>query len=290
MATVAPSIPIKVRSFDVKRMAKKALVWWPALPFLGFVALAVFGPMIVPFDAERAIGPASTPPDGTYYFGTDRSGMDVFSRTITATRLNMEIAVSVTVFATIAGSVLGMALGMNESKRGLLGFIARAASRTLDLVQSVPVLLIGLVAVAFFGRNTLVMIITIAVLLLPNQARLVRNETLRVRAEAYLDAARLAGASELTLTRKHVLPNAIGPAINNMSVIFALAIIITAGLGFVGAGVQPPTPEWGTMLSIGAPDVQASRWWAAFFPAAFLALCVAAVSVANGVFMRQRRR
>lgn len=286
MSVVAPSIPISARSFHLK----KVLAWWPVLPLAFFVLLAVFGSGLVPFDPERAIGSASVSPDGTYYFGTDRSGMDVFSRTIVATRLNMLVAVSVTVFATIAGSVVGMALGMNESRRGLSGFVARATSRTLDLLQAVPVLLIGLVAVAFFGRNTTVMIVTIAILLLPNQARLVRNETLRVRSEAYLDAARLAGASELTLTRKHVLPNAIGPAINNMSVIFALAIIITAGLGFVGAGVQPPTPEWGTMLSIGAPEVQAARWWAAFFPALFLALCVAAVSLANGVFMRQRRR
>jgi peptide/nickel transport system permease protein len=280
------TVPVAVRSLDVKRLLR----WWPVLPALLFVLMAVVGPSLVPFDPERAIGPASAPPDGTYYFGTDRSGMDVFSRTIAATRLNLVIAVSVTLFATIAGSLLGLALGMNEAKGGVLGLIARGGSRTLDLVQSVPVLLIGLVAVAFFGRSPTVMIITIAVLLLPNQARLVRNETLRVRSEAYLDAARLAGASEFTLTRKHVLPNSIGPAINNMSVIFALAIIITAGLGFVGAGVQPPTPEWGTMLSIGSPDVQAGRWWAAFFPAAFLALAVAAVSIANGVFMRQRRR
>jgi peptide/nickel transport system permease protein len=286
MSIVAASIPISKRRFNVK----KVLAWWPVLPLAVFVLLAVVGPSLVPFDPERALAPVSTPPNATYLFGTDRSGMDVFSRTIVATRLNLTIAVSVTLFATVAGSVLGMALGMNESKRGVAGFVARGASRTLDLVQAVPVLLIGLVAVAFFGRNSGVMIVTIAVLLLPNQARLVRNETLRVRSEAYLDAARLAGASELTLTRRHVLPNAIGPAINNMSVISALAIIITAGLGFVGAGVQPPTPEWGTMLSIGSPDVQAGRWWAAFFPAAFLALCVAAVSMANGVFMRQRRR
>jgi peptide/nickel transport system permease protein len=276
MSIVAASIPISKQRFNVKRV----LAWWPVLPLAVFVLLAVFGPQLVPFDPERALGPVSTPPNATYHFGTDRSGMDVFSRTIVATRLNLTIAVSVTLFATVAGSV----------KRGVAGFVARGASRTLDLVQAVPVLLIGLVAVAFFGRNSGVMIVTIAVLLLPNQARLVRNETLRVRSEAYLDAARLAGASELTLTRRHVLPNAIGPAINNMSVISALAIIITAGLGFVGAGVQPPTPEWGTMLSIGSQDVQAGRWWAAFFPAAFLALCVAAVSMANGVFMRQRRR
>lgn len=286
MATAVPTIPFSARSLNLR----KALAWWPALPLVIFILLAIFGPALAPFDPERAIGPASNPPDGTYYFGTDRSGMDVFSRALVATRLNMVIAASVTIFATIAGCIFGMGLGMNESKPGPLGFVAKAASRTMDLVQSVPVLLIGLVAVAFFGRNTTVMIVTIGALLLPNQARLVRTETLRVRSEAYLDAARLAGAGEITLTRKHVLPNAIGPAINNMSVIFALAIIITAGLGFVGAGVQPPTPEWGTMLSIGAPDVQAGRWWAAFFPAALLALCVAAVSMANGVFMRQRRR
>lgn len=287
MATLSPNaLRIGASSISLKQV----VAWLPVLPLVFFLLLALFGPMFIPFDAERAIGPASEPPDGTYYFGTDRSGMDIFSRTIVATRLNMVIAVSVTLFATIAGCIVGMGLGMNESKRGPLGLVARGTSRTLDLVQSVPVILIGLVAVAFFGRNTTVMIVTIAILLLPNQARLVRTETLRVRSEAYLDAARMAGAGEFTLTRKHVLPNAIGPAASNMSVIFAVAIIITAGLGFVGAGVQPPTPEWGTMLSIGAPEVQAGRWWSAFFPSIFLALCVGAVSLANGVFMRQRRR
>lgn len=286
MATLTPVTSIVRQTFELKRL----LLWLPVVPFAILVLVAIFAPVLTTFDPERPVGAASVPPGGEFWFGTDRAGMDVFSRTIVATRLNMIIAGSVTIFATVTGFLFGIALGMNESKRGFVGLTARGVSRSFDLIQAVPVIVIGLVVVAFFGRNTTVMIVTIAILLLPIQARLVRTETLRVRAEAYLDAARMAGASEFALMRKHVFPNAIGPAVNNMSVIFALAIIVTAGLGFVGAGVRPPTPEWGTMLSVGAPEVQGGRWWAAFFPAAFLAISVAAVSMANGVFMRYRRR
>lgn len=284
-ATIVPTAPgtwrIPVRGV----LSRLALA-----PLALFILIAVFGPLLVPFSPTKVLTQPHLPPGGVYFFGTDASGMDVFSRVVAATRLDMIIATSVMVFATAAGCLIGMALGMNEGHRGPLGFGARTISRALDLVQSVPILIIGLVAVAFFGRNTVVIITAIAVLLMPNQARLVRNETMRVRSEAYLDAARLAGENELTLMRRHVFPNAIGPAISNLSVTFALAIIVTAGLGFVGAGVQPPTPEWGTMLAIGSPDVQEGQWWAAGFPAVFLALCVGAVALANGVFMRQRRR
>jgi len=285
--TISPEL---LRPARTRISVRSVVRWLPALPLVILLLIALVGPTMLPFDPARTVDQSSIPPGGTYWFGTDASGLDVYSRTIAATRLDLIIAGSVTLLATAGGCALGLLLGMNESHGGVPGLGARGVSRLLDLLQAVPPMLVGLVVVAFFGTSTLTIVLAIAVILLPLQARLVRTETMRVRSEAYLDAARLAGESELGLTRRHVLPNAIDPALTNLSLIFAVAIIITAGLGFVGAGVPPPTAEWGAMIAAGAADVQAGRWWAATFPSLALALSVAAVAMANQAFLRHRRR
>ncbi|MFT4044569.1 MAG: ABC transporter permease [Gordonia sp. (in: high G+C Gram-positive bacteria)] len=254
------------------------------------IVVALIEPTLVRFDPGKVVGASQQAPNAMFWFGTDGSGLDVFSRTIAATRLNMIIACAVTLIATGAGCVIGLVLGMNEAHGGIIGYAARGLSRVLDLIQAVPAILLGLVVVALFGNGTVTLILAIAVILLPLQARLVRTETMRIRSEAYLDAARLSGQSEAALIRRHVCPNAIGPAVNNLSVIFAVAIIITAGLGFVGVGVSPPTAEWGSMLATGATDAQSGRWWSATFPALALFASVGALSLANGFLTRQRRR
>jgi peptide/nickel transport system permease protein len=268
-----PSLP--------RRTVAAVLGAWRLYPLAVFVLLAALGPALVPYDTGRTVGTPYTPPDGTFWFGTDGSGLDVFSRTVTATRLNLLLAAMVALVSTVGGALLGLVLGMNEARSGPVGAAARALTRVLDLVQAVPAILVGLVIVAFFGTSNTTLVIAMAIILAPIQARLVRTETLRVRSEAYLDAARMAGLSELRLTWRHVMPNAVGPALSNVSVVFAIAIIITAALGFVGAGVPPPTPEWGSMLAKGATDAQVGRWWPGTFPAVALALSVASVSMAS---------
>ncbi len=130
---------------------------------------------------------------------------------------------SVVLLATAGGVALGLLVGMNESRRGLLGVLARGLARLIDLVQAVPAVLIGLVLVAFYGGNLPTLIAAISIVLLPIQMRLVRVEVLRVRGEAFVDAARMAGMSELGLTVRTVLPNSSRAALENVSVVFALA-------------------------------------------------------------------
>lgn len=252
------------------------------------VLCTVLGEWLAPYSATQIVGPPSHPPSGDFWLGTDQTGMDVFSRTIVAARIDVLIALSATTAATAAGVLAGLLIGMNESRRNLLGYLARGCSRFLDLLEAVPTIIVSLVVVAFFGINQVTLVVALAVILTPIQARLTRTEVLRVRTEAYLDAARQAGLSEFEVTRKHVLPNSVLPALQNSSVVFGITIVLTAALGFLGVGLPPPTPEWGSMITRGTGDAAVGKWWAATAPALALCITVATVSVLARRITRRR--
>jgi peptide/nickel transport system permease protein len=251
------------------------------LPAAVIVLIAIVGPWLVPFSATDVVGQPNVSPNETHLLGTDSSGLDVFSRVLAATRNDILIAVVTALISTVAGIAVGLVIGMNESRGGLIGFIARGLARGLDLLQAIPAVVIALALVAFFGTSILSMTIALAIILGPNQARLVRTEVLQVRTEAYLDAARMAGEPELALTIRHVLPNASWPALENATLVFGAAILLTATLGFLGVGLKPPTPEWGSMISTGASDAAVGRWWSALFPAVAIVIAVGAFAIAG---------
>lgn len=255
--------------------------WCSFVPAGLVILLALFGRLLAPNSSTSVIADPNLSPGGKYLFGTDSSGMDVLSRTLVGFGYDVWMGLAITAMSSMVGVVLGLAVGMYEHRRGSLGLIAKLFGRGLDLLQAIPAVVLALVIVSFFGSSVLVMMVSVSVVLMPFQARVVRSETLRVRGESYVEAARISGYSELRLIRRHVLPNASWPALENLGLIFGSAIFIIAALGFLGIGLPIPTPEWGSMISVGAPAAAVGRWWSAFFPALALAITVAAFAAAG---------
>ncbi|HWK20281.1 MAG TPA: ABC transporter permease [Microbacteriaceae bacterium] len=286
MVATAATPAIRMPSLHWGRALRIGL---PLIPVLLLVLVAIFGPMWVPHDPERIVGPPYRAPGGDYWFGTDSSGMDILSRTIAATRLNVVIATITAVAATVGGMILGLIIGMGESSSGVWGVLFRGIARILDLFEAVPAVVIALVVVAFSGTSVPSLVLVLSIVLMSTQARLVRTEVLAVRNEAFVDAARMTGQSEAGLTIRHVLPHSATPAMENAPVVFGQAVILTASLGFLGVGLPPPTPEWGAMIAQGAADAAVGRWWPATFPSIALILAVAIVAFLIPGLLRGRK-
>lgn len=234
---------------------------------IGLILLAVqviaivFAPWIAPYSPVNA-DPinALQAPSLSHLFGTDVSGMDIFSRVIFATRINLLISVTAVVIAFVIGVPIGLAIGYYK------GWLSSFAMRIFDFVQSFPVFVLGMVLVSVMGQEIWNVAIVLAVLFTPVFARLIRAEVLSLRDRPFISAARCSGATDQTIMFQHILPNALTPAIIQISISIGMAILLTAGLSFVGAGVRMPTPEWGLMVSNGAQQMILGIWWIALFP------------------------
>lgn len=239
------------------------------------VLLTIISPYIVPFDPEEALeGKILLPPGGEHWFGTDSSGLDVFSRVLTATRTDIPVAVAATAVALIVGVALGVAAGYFGNRRGLAGIANEGMLRVMDVLQAFPVFILALALVAGTGTSKLNVGIAVAFVNAPIFLRLIRGQVLGLREMPYVEAARCAGASPLRVAFVNILPGVISPALVQASVTIGFAILLTAGLSFVGAGVPAPTPEWGLMISSGSHDIQTGQWWTSVFPGLALAITV----------------
>jgi peptide/nickel transport system permease protein len=233
------------------------------------ITLAVVGPAIAPFDPEAAIpGNQLRPPGARHIMGTDSNGMDVFSRVIASPRTDLTIAILGTLGAITLGVPLGLIAGYYR------GVLPELLMRVSDIVQSFPVFLLGMALVVVTGQEIKNVIYVVAAINCPIYVRLVRSQVLFLRERPFIEAARVLGGRDRWLIREHILPNAIGPVVANASITIGWAILLTAGLSFIGAGVRVPTPEWGSMIAVGAKNVYTGEWWPSVFPGAALALTV----------------
>jgi peptide/nickel transport system permease protein len=236
------------------------------------VFLMALGPTIAPYDpVAEDFAAALSAPTGDHWFGTDQNGRDVFSRVIAAPRIDMFIALVSTLFALVLGVPLGV-LATGAGRAARIG--GEVTLRLMDVIQAFPVFILALALVAAFGPSALNVIIALTVLQFPVFLRLTRSAALGIRGRTFVEAARISGANPLGVTFRHVLPNSVGPAFVGASVAVAQAILITAGLSFVGAGIRPPTPEWGAMISDGAQNLVTGQWWPSVFPGLALGVTV----------------
>ncbi len=262
--------------------------------------LAVIGPSIGPYDPTLttprvAVPPppaaeipglvagllAGTLPHPPHWMGTDASGYDVFSRVIAAPRTDLVIALLANGLSLAIGVFLGLIAGYFRN------WGTELLMRVSDVMQSFPVFISAMVLVALAGRSTANIIIALAFVYTPIYVRLTRAEVLSQKARGFVEAARAMGRRELSIALTHVLPNSLAPALIQSSVTIGFAILLTAGLSFVGAGVRPPTPEWGLMISTGANQIILGEWWPSVFPGIAISLTVFGFAVLGNALERR---
>lgn len=246
-----------------------------SLVFLVLIVIAAFNAeRIAPYAYDEIdVLRANTPPtfEGFHFFGTDQLGRDYFSRVLFGTQTSLQVAGLVAVVSTIIGTVTGAIAGYYR------GWIDSLLMRITDLVIIIPALAILLVAASFFGQgDPLRIAVILALLLWTSLARIVRGVFLSLREKEFVQAARAAGASDLRIMFRHMLPNTIGPIVVNMTLVLAAAIIIEATLSFLGIGVNPPTPALGVLINDGRSSMQ-TLWWLTIMPG--LALVAIALSI-----------
>lgn len=210
-----------------------------------FVLMAIFAPFIATHDPTRGdLGASYLPPGPEHWFGTNIQGQDVFSRIVFGSRLTLGIAVlSVTIGVTF-GALLGAIAGFFR------GWVDATIMRFVDIMLSIPGLLLAIAVVSWLGRGIVQLALAIALVNIPIFARILRGSLLALRDADYVVAAKSVGVGGPTLLLRHMLPNAIGPLIVQATLALATAVVDAAALGFLGLGPPDPrTPEWGTMLS-----------------------------------------
>jgi len=243
------------------------------------LALAAFGPLIAPYATQAPSGDSLLPPSADHWFGTDVSGLDIFSRVLVAPRVDLTIALVSTTVAFCLGVTFGVLSGFFADGVGAGWLASGVIMRTAEVFQAFPIFVFALALVGFSGPSTRNVILALAFLNIPFFLRLTRSAVLQVRSRTFVEAAICAGNSELRAAFAHVMPNSLAPALVHFSTTIGFSILLTAGLSFVGAGVPPPTPELGLMIQAGAQNMMTGQWWTALFPGLALALTVLAFSL-----------
>lgn len=237
------------------------------------IAIAVFAPWIAPHDPEAIdAGQVLAPPSIEHPFGSDTLGRDVLSRVIYAFRVSLAVAMGSVALAFLIAVPLGLISGFSG------GWVDTIIMRPLDLLLALPALLLAITLIAIVGPGASVALIAIGIIYLPIIARVVRSSVLITKGLPYVDGARSRGVSEAAVLRRHILPNSMGPALIQGTVLIAFAIQIEAALSFLGLGAQPPTPSLGVMLNDGR-DVLTLAPWVEIFPGVAIAITVLAFTL-----------
>ncbi|SDA58396.1 ABC transporter permease [Sinorhizobium sp. NFACC03] len=251
----------------IRRLLMRKTVAFGLIVLSVFVLLAVFAPLIAPYaPGKLSIVNRLSPPSLQWFFGTDEFGRDVFSRTIYAGRLSLLVGAAVVTLATVIGVVLGL----------LAGFFPKLdtpIARVIDAMMAFPDILLAIALVAALGPSLTTVIIALSIVYAPRLARVVRASTLVIRELPYVEAARALGISTPHIMTRHVLRNLLSPVLVQGTFLFAHAMLAEAGLSFLGVGVSPEIPTWGTMIASGRQYIGQADW-VTLFPGIAIVLSV----------------
>ena len=234
-------------------------------------AVSLLAPVIAPHDPNATnLIRQFEPPSALSFFGTDELGRDLFSRVLYGGQTALLTALGAVALASIVGIPLGLISGYFGR------WVDAVTMRLVDVLLAIPAILIALGLIAMFGRGTVNVIVAVGIVNIPAFARLTRATTLVVKEQDYVHATQAMGAGYLYLLGRTILPNAAGPILVQMAVTAATAILLASALSFLGLGIQPPTSDWGTMLSIGRQHLFEAPWYG-IFPGLAIAMTVYAL-------------
>jgi len=245
---------------------------------LGFVLLlllllaALFGPLFLGNPGAQDLAARLSPPSAAHWLGTDQLGRDVLTRVLSGARISLGLGVGVMSAALITGSLIGLLAGL------LGGWWDEALMRLTDIFLAFPSLILAMAISAALGPNLTNVMIAVALVSWPTYARLIRAQVLALREREFVEAARALGSSQGRVALRHLLPNSFAPLLVQGSFDVGSAILTAAGLGFIGFGAQPPTPEWGAMVSETRNYISQAPW-ASSAPAVAILLTVLAFNL-----------
>jgi len=220
-----------------------------------FAILAIIGPYVTPYEFDEFHFQSKLAgPSAEFWFGTDRYGRDIFSRVIAGTQVTMTMAVSGTLIGVFAGVIIGLVSGY------LGGWIDEALMRFTDIAMSFPSLLLALLVVAVLGANEVNAVISIGIVFTPRVARVVRSATLGLRHVQFVEAAEVRGESNGYVIFREILPNVWPPIIVEACIRMSYAVLLVVSLSYLGLGAQPPSPDWGLMISKERAFLSSAPW------------------------------
>jgi peptide/nickel transport system permease protein len=236
------------------------------------IVMAVFAPLIATSDPFK-IAPVNRlrPPSERWWFGTDQFGRDVFSRTVYGARVSLIVGLSVAAFSSILGLALGLACGYFRKVDALV-------MRVMDGLMAIPSILLAIALITLSRPGLGIVIVAIVIPEVPRIVRVVRAVVLSIRAQPYIESAIAGGTKNWKLLTRHILPNTLAPLIVQSTYVCASAMLVEAGLSFLGAGVPPEVPSWGNIIAQGRTFFQIAPW-TIMIPGAFLAVTVLAVNL-----------
>ena len=238
------------------------------------VLLAVFA-VIANYDnvvikqnlAHRLQGPSAA-----HWLGTDEFGRDIFARLVHGTRVSLQVGIVAVGISIVIGGILGAVAGYYGGK------LDNTIMRIMDIFLAVPSILLAIAIVSALGPSIINLMLAISISSVPSYARIVRASVLSIRDQEFIEAAKAIGASNTRIIFRHIIPNSLAPVIVQATLGVASAILSTAGLSFIGLGIQPPAPEWGSMLSGGRQYLRYA-WWVTTFPGVAIMITILSLNL-----------
>jgi peptide/nickel transport system permease protein len=264
----------------LRTLVKNPAALTGSLIILALTVVAIFAPWIAthgPLESRLTL--RSEPPSGQYLFGTDILGRDVFSRVVWGSRISLTVGLLAVILSVVIGSSMGLVFGYYNGT-----WVDEVGSKAIELMLAFPGIIIAIIVVTILGQSLANAMIAVGMMFTPSFARVVRGATLSAREMPYVEAARALGAGAIRSIFRHILPNVIAPIVVLATMSIGRSIVAAASLSFLGLGAQPPTPEWGAMLS-GARSYMQEAWWQMVAPGMMIVLTTLSINLV-GDWMR----